>query len=280
MQDIPDLRKRADEKPVSLGGAANNTADNRSGLSKALSFYSAYGWRGRIGLIAPSTNTSLEPEFSRMAPDGVAVHVSRVHQEGVQGDLASYRRMADGIATASMLLATAEIDVVAFGCTSCTYYVPADEIRATMTKHTGRPAVLPAEAVVAALRHLGVSRVAVVGPRTELVTSREVEFLGAENFEVVSSACLGLGATEEERRGIGRVPPQVLHRLAVAADRPEAQAIFVSCTQFPTLAMIQPLEALLGKPVVASNQATFWRCLEFIGCTEPIAGFGALLSRK
>ncbi|MGA2940790.1 MAG: hypothetical protein ABSE50_02055, partial [Xanthobacteraceae bacterium] len=99
-------------------------------------------------------------------------------------------------------------------------------------------------------------------------------------FEVVSSACLGLGATEEERRGIGRVPPQVLHRLAVAADRPEAQAIFVSCTQFPTLAMIQPLEALLGKPVVASNQATFWRCLELIGCTEPIAGFGALLSRK
>jgi maleate cis-trans isomerase len=44
--------------------------------------------------------------------------------------------------------------------------------------------------------------------------------------------------------------------------------------------MIEPLEALLGKPVVASNQATFWRCLELIGCTEPIAGFGTLLSRK
>jgi maleate cis-trans isomerase len=279
MHDIAD-RKRADEKPVAPAGAGHHAAENRSGLSKALSFYSAYGWRGRIGLIAPSTNTSLEPEFSRMAPDGVAVHVSRVHQEGVQGDPASYRRMTDGIATASMLLATAEIDVIAFGCTSCSYYVPADEIRATMTKHTGRPAVLPAEAVIAALRHLGVNRVAVVGPRTEAVTSREVEFLGTENFEVVSSACLGLGATEEERRGIGRVPPQVLHRLVLAADRPQTQAIFVSCTQFPTLTMIEPLEELIGKPIITSNQATLWRCLELIGYTQPIAGFGALLSRK
>src|SRR5579871_5829532 len=103
MQDVADQRKRAADKPVSPAGAAPQTTDPRSGLTKALSLYSAYGWRGRIGLIAPSTNTSLEPEFSRMAPDGVAVHVSRVHQQGVQGDLTSYRRMADGIATASML---------------------------------------------------------------------------------------------------------------------------------------------------------------------------------
>jgi arylmalonate decarboxylase len=196
---------------------------------------------------------------------------------GRQGDDASYRRMADGIANAAMLLATAEIDVIAFGCTSCTYFVPPDEIRATMAEHTGCPTVLTAEAVVAALRHLGVRRVAVVGPRTELVTRREVEFLGAEDFEVVSARCLGLGATEEERRGIGRVPPQVLHRLAVAADRPEAEALFVSCTQLPALAMIEPLETLLGKPVVTSNQATFWRCLQLIGYTQPIAGFGKLL---
>ena len=255
-------------------------APERTGLSKALSLYSAYGWRGRIGLIAPSTNTSLEPEFYRMAPEGVSVHVSRVHQMGAQGDQSSYQRMADGIATASMLLATAEVDVVAFGCTSCTYYVPADEIRAMMTAKTARPSVVTAEAVVEALRYLNVRRVAAVGPRTELVTSREVEFLGKEGFEVVSSRYLGLGATEEERRGIGRVPPEVLYKLAVAADTPEAEAIFVSCTQLPTVSMIAKLEARLGKPVVTSNQATLWRCLQLIGVTEPIPGFGMLMNNR
>jgi arylmalonate decarboxylase len=259
--------------------ADDSEIDNRSGLSKALSLYSAYGWRGRIGLIAPSTNTSLEPEFSRMAPDGVAVYVSRVHQAGRQGDLSSYRRMADGIAAAAKLLATAEVDVLAFGCTSCTYFVPPNEIRTAMAENANCPTVLTAEAVVAALRHLGVQRVAVIGPRTKLVTEREVEFLNAEKLEVVSYECLGLGATEEERRGIGRVPPQVLHRLAIAADRPEAQAMFVSCTQLPTLAMIEPLEAMLGKPVVTSNQATFWRCLQLLGFLQPIAGFGRLLNQ-
>jgi maleate cis-trans isomerase len=248
-------------------------------LTKALSLYSAYGWRGRIGLITPSTNTTLEPEFFRMAPEGVGIHASRVLQLGRQGDLSSYRRMADDIATAAKLLATAEIDIAAFGCTSCTYYVPPDEIRASIMTNAGVPAVLTAEAVVAALNALQIKKVAVAGPRTQAVTQREISFLAEEGFDVVSAKCLGLGVTEEERRAIGRVPPQVLHKLALSADRPDAEAIFVSCTQLPTAAMIEQIEALVRKPVITSNQATLWRCLRAIGYSEAISGFGALLSK-
>ena len=59
--------------------------------------------------------------------------------------------------------------------------------------------------------------------------------------------------------------------------RPEADAIFVTCTQLPTLPMIARLEAEFGKPVVTSNQATVWRCLRHIGFTAPIRGYGRLL---
>lgn len=148
-----------------------------------------------------------------------------------------------------------------------------------MTENAHCPAVLTAEAVTDALRYLNVQRAAVIGPRTELVTSREVEFLATAGFEVVSSHCLGLGATEEERRGIGRVPPEALFRLASAADHTEAQAIFVSCTQLPTISMISKLEAQFGKPVITSNQATFWRCLQLIGFKQPVPGFGTLLQK-
>ena len=255
-------------------------ADERSGLAKALSSYSAYGARGRIGLIAPSTNTTLEPEFWRMAPQGVSVHVARVHQAGRQGDPASYQRMADGIDHAAMLLATAEVDVVAFGCTSCTYFVPPEGIRNAMTSRTGRPAILTADAVLAALRELDVRRVAVAGPRTREVTDREVSFLSEAGLDVVSAECLGLGTTEEERRYIGRVPLEVAARLALRADRREADAVFVSCTQLPTLGVIARLEAELGKPVVTSNQATFWQAVRTIGYGTAIPGFGALLERS
>lgn len=269
------MKKTRNPKP-----AAPAAADERTGLSKALSRYSAYGWRGRVGLISPSTNTTLEPEFWRMAPEGISIHVARVHQAGRQGDPASYRRMADGIANASMLLATAEVDVVAFGCTSCTYFVPPAEIHATMASQLACPGVLTAEAVVEALRAIDVSRVALVGPRTELVMRKEVEFLAANGFDAVSLGFLGLGATEEERRYIGRVPPEALYRLVMDADRAEAQAVFVSCTQMPTLAMIDRLEAELGKPVITSNQATFWNCLREIGFRAPIAGCGELFGPR
>ncbi|MEO5740365.1 MAG: aspartate/glutamate racemase family protein, partial [Vicinamibacterales bacterium] len=237
----------------------------RSALAKALSLYSEYGARGRIGLIAPSTNTTLEPEFWRMAPDGIAIHVARVHQAGPQGDPASYQRMADGVDHAAMLLATAEIDVVAFGCTSCTYFVPAETIRSAIVKRTDCPAILTAEAVLAAMAMLGVRRVAVAGPRTRPVTDLEVAFLADAGLQVVSTECLGLGATEEERRYIGRVPAEVAARLASRADRPEAEAVFVSCTQLPTLGVVARLEAELGKPVITSNQATFWQALRATG---------------
>ena len=266
------------EGPEMASASNPSGEENRSGLAKALSLYSAYGWRGRIGLVAPSTNTTLEPEFNRMAPDGVAVHVSRVFQSGRQGDVSSYRRMADGIATAAKLLTTAEIDVMAFGCTSCTYYVPPDEIRATMRENSGVPAILTADAVVTALRALGVKRISVIGPRTDLVTQREIEFLKDENFDVIAAKCLGLGATEEERRAIGRVPQQVLYRLALTANQKDSEALFISCTQLPTLEMIEPLEKLLRKPVITSNQATFWHSLRTIGYTEAITGYGSLLS--
>ncbi len=260
---------------------SKNTAppqnDERTGLGKALSLYSAYGWRGRIGLISPSTNTTLEPEFWGMAPEGVSIHTARVHQAGRQGLQSSYQRMADGIATASTLLATAEIDVITFGCTSCTLFVPATEIRNTMARHAGCPTVLVADAVIAALQALQIEKVAVIGPRTELVTHKEVQFIRDSGFDVVSSSCLGLGATEEERRYIGRVPPETLIRLAQRADCDAAQAVFVSCTQLPTATMIDRLEQELGKPVITSNQATLWACLRAIKFDTPVSGYGVLL---
>lgn len=269
---VPDQPAPDAAKPVL-------TDSERTGLSKALSFYSAYSWRGRIGLIAPSTNTTLEPEFARMTPQGVAVHVSRVHQAGPQG-LASYQRMADGIATAATLLATSEVDVIAFGCTSCTYFVSPEKVRDAMREKAGCPPVLTADAVLDAMRAMKLKRIAVIGPRTEMVTKREVEFLIEAGFAIAASRSLGLGATEEERRAIGRVPPEVVYRLALSVDSPEVEAIFVSCTQLPTLGLIDQLEQTLKKPIITSNQATMWRCLRAIKFSDPVQGFGRLLSEN
>ena len=249
--------------------------DGQSGLAKALSRYSAYGWRGRIGLIAPSTNTTIEPEFALALPRGMSVHASRVHQAGAQ-EFASYRRMADEIASAAALLATAEVDVITFGCTSCTYFISPEEVARSMSEVADCPAILVADAVVEGLRAVGAKRVALLTPRTPFVTEREVAFLSAQGFEVTGARGLGLGVDEEERRAIGRVPPETLYRMALEVHE-DADAVFISCTQLPTLGMIEWLEGALGRPVVTSNQAIIWRSLRMIGARDRIPGFGALL---
>jgi len=261
----------------------NEVTENQNGSditeqtdTKALALYNPYGWRGQIGLICPSTNTSIEPEFQMMAPEGIVVHVARAFQDGPQ-EPALYRQIADNVELASRDLGSARVDVIAFGCTSCTYFVPADEIRDTMTRMSGVPAVLTADAVVEALKLVQARRIALATPRTDFVNLRETEWFTEQGFEVVSVQGLQLGETAMERANIGRVPPEVAFRLGLAVDRPDVDAIFISCTNLPSLPIIARLEQETGKPVITSNQATFWRCLRIMGSNAKISGFGKLL---
>lgn len=240
---------------------------------KAVSMYNPYGWKGKIGLIIPSTNTINEPEFWRMAPPGITIHSSRVLLLG-KSTRESYFEMASQLERAARELATAEVDVIAYGCTSGSIICPLPELLKGMSDVAGVPATAAAGAVVAALRQIGVKRVALATPYMEFVNEAEIHFLQQHGFEVTSSFGLNMGENQEERRGIGRVPPEAVFRMARHVDRPEAQAIFISCTQLPTLPMIGEIERELGKPVVISNQACMWSCLRLLGITTPLTGFG------
>lgn len=244
---------------------------------KALSLYSPYGWKARIGLIVPSTNTINEPEFWRMAPEGVGIFTARAMLQG-RATPESYFEMAKAVSGAADQLATAEVDIVAYGCTSGSFVCPMEDLIDDMQARTGRPALAAAGAVVAALRALGARRVALATPYIDFVNQREREFLQEQGFEVVSLEALDLGHTQEERRGIGRVPPEAIDRLARLADRPEADVVFISCTNLASLGVVERLEAELGKPVITSNQACFWACLRRLGLRDAIPGFGRLLS--
>jgi maleate cis-trans isomerase len=244
--------------------------------TKALGLYNPYGWMGKIGIICPSTNTSIEPEFNLMAPEGIAIHVARAYLEGAQQD-ALYKLIASNVERASRELGTAKVDVIAFGCTSCTYFVPAEELKSAMSRETGVQALVTSEAVVDAFRALGARRIALATPRTEFVNRREVAWLKEQGFEVTSYHGLQLGETAEERFDIGRVPIDVAFRLAKIVDRPEADIVFISCTNLPSLGVIARIEQEIGKPVVTSNQATMWRCLRIMGLNVRLPGYGRLL---
>ncbi len=214
------------------------------------------GWRARIGLLVPSSNTTVEVEFPRAVQAGVATHVARLSLESVTAD--ALDAMGEEASRAAELLSHADVDAVAYACTTGSLlHGPGydAELEDELSSAAGAPAVATALSVDRALSTLDVERVAVATPYVADLDEREREYLEAAGFEVAVIEGRGI----EANRKIGGLSPEDAYRQgrSVAAGR-SVDAVFVSCTNYRTLAAIEPLEADLGIPVVTSNQATLW----------------------
>jgi maleate isomerase len=124
----------------------------------------------------------------------------------------------------------------------------------------GAPAaVTTSGALLAALRHLDITRIATATPYTADLTAGLSGFLAEAGVQVVAAS--GLGLTSD----IWMVPYDVTAGLVRDTDIDDAQAVFISCTNLPTYDVIAALEAELGKPVLTANQVTLWSALNVIG---------------
>ncbi len=236
----------------------------------------AGGWRARIGVIVPPSNTVNETEFNRLKPDGVTFHFTRspLHANPAADDFSEMMRDLD---RAGGDLAACAVDLVAYGCTSGSMACPADRLLGKLREASGAEAVSTADAIVAALNALGVQRIAMATPYTDETNAHEAEFLERHGIEVVAASGLGLNASFEKIQQISRVAPKAVFDHAMAVDRPEAEALLICCTDFNTADAIEPLEEALGKPVVTSNAATLWASLRAAGIEDRIEGCGRLL---
>lgn len=261
-------------------GVADGGTRELSTVERALGTYSAYGWRARIGIIVPPGNTSNEAEFNLMAPEGVSIHASRspafFEPERAEEMLGCLR---EGVA---QLGGGDRYDVVALGCTTSSMLLPVEELDGQMAEMVGRetPTTSAGGAVVRALRALGARRIGVATPYPDSRNVLARAFLEGEGFEVLTLEALGIGEEAWQSQGgyLARIPPEVAYRLARQADRAEADAVLISCTDLPTLSIVARLEEALGKPVVTSNTAMFWDCMRRAGLGERTDGFGTLLS--
>ena len=218
-----------------------------------------YGWRARLGVIVPPTNTVNEAEWQRLAPQGVSVHATRMplhtDTDTEEGERALYADLEHAVTD----LSAAGMSVIAYGCTAGSMVEPLTRLTDYMTGLCKRPTVATAPAIVGALQALGVAKVSVATPYHEALNQHEKAFLAANGIETLAIAGLGIGAGgAHEYTQIACRPASDAFDLAISVDRADAEAIVISCTDFATLPIIERLERTLDKPVVTSNQATFW----------------------
>ena len=236
-----------------------------------------YGWRLRIGLIVPSSNTTMESEFFMMAPEGVSIHTARMLLREARAE--ALREMSKDAERGASLLSTAAVDVILYGCTTGSLLGGSEwekELMERVQRSGKAPSFSTATAVVDALKELGAEKIVVATPYIEELNALEKHFLESQGFKVLEMKGLGLMRNLD----IGRETPSTAYRLAREVFRPEADAVFISCTNFRTIEVIGALEADFGRPVVTSNQASMWKALRVGGVGERVFGYGRLLEER
>ena len=232
------------------------------------------GWRARLGVILPSVNKTMEPELYKMAPKGVSLHFSRITQR--EDTVEELKKMVEGIPRAASELADAEVDLIAFGCTSGSLIGGVGYDRELIKKIENVaqiPAITTSTAVISAFKELGIKYVCIATPYQEELNKKEKEFLESHGYSVLKIKGLGCRGPETADVSVKRV-----YKLAKEVFDTKADGLFISCTDLRTLDIIEALEYDLNKPVISSNQATMWMMLKEVYINEPIKGYGRLLN--
>jgi maleate cis-trans isomerase len=188
-------------------------------------------------------------------------------------DLGRAERLADGAAE----LTAAAPDAVMWACTSGSFVFGPEGARnqaAGVAQAVGVPASSTSIAFVDALKALDVRRVAVAASYPDDIARHFVRFLTAGGAEVVSMGSHGIVTAAE----VGTLEPAQVIAMVRAADHADAEAVLVPDTAMHTLAIIDDLEAAIGKPVLTANQVTVWKGLQLLGPVPQLSGLGALFS--
>jgi len=228
----------------------------------------------RIGLLVPSSNTTVEPEFYRALPPHVTLHVARLHLTTITPD--SILGMVADLEAQSRGLASADVDVIVLGATAPSFLkgVGYDrEIAQRIEASTGRRATTTSTALLEAIRHLNLKRVVLGSAYDAKVNGIARAFLEANGVTVPDAQGLGLVDNLE----VGRLDETSAYDLARRVDRPDAEGIVLACTNWRTMGVIERLERELAKPVISTTQVSVWAALRILGEHQGIAGYGRLL---
>jgi maleate isomerase len=244
----------------------------------------------RIGLIVPSSNTTMETEIPAMlqaraelAPERFTFHSSRMRMKKVSPEeLAAMDKESDRCA---LELSDARCDAMAYAClvaimaTGPRYHLKSEARLTRVTEENGAPArvITSAGALVNGIKALGARKVSVVAPYMKPLTKLVVDYLADSEIEVIDSKSLEV----PDNVKVGRLDPADLVAHASGLNVKGADALVLSaCVQMPSLPSIQTVEDKLGLPVLSAAVATTWELLKALGLSTRVPRAGALLSGK
>lgn len=242
------------------------------------------GHRMKFAVVAPSTNTSVEPEYAAMQPRGVTNHFSRISipdtkvtdDESFMVMLNSIRHSTFDAVDVSMSM---EPGCVIMGMSAETFWdgaEGAERLHKKMLERTrGVPVIMGSTAVDAAINAYGnIRKIGIITPYMPVGDNNVRKFFVDQGYDVVNL----VGLKSPSPMMIAHESKQVLKNAAIEVS--EGVDAVIQCGTNLAFAEVAAIaEFWLEKPVIAINTATYWHALRSMGITDQMDGFGALLSR-
>lgn len=229
-----------------------------------------------IGLLELSTEVLMAREILAFLPATAGVYAGRMEFNDA-ADIAGLTAVSEVIPASTNLLPAAEwLHAIVYGCTSGTIVLGEERVRNLIGEaRPDVPVVTPIGSVLKALSALNVGRLAVVTPYVDEVNALVARTLTGAGIEIVSARTL------DQLTGAQMylTAPEVFFEAALAADTPEADALFISCTGIAVSPILKSLEDRIGKPVISSNQAIAWECCQLAGALADRNRHGHLFSQ-
>jgi len=242
------------------------------------------GYRLKFGVVAPSTNTSVQPEYDDMRPRGVTNHFSRIviPDTPVRSDeefLVMMNNIRGATEQAIDAVMTCQPGYVIMGMSAETFWdgaEGADQLHRRMERRAGVGVGLGSHAVLEALRTYGsgIRRISVITPYMPVGDAMVRKFFEDNGFTIAKLK----GLKCPSPMLIAHETPQALRRAIGEVDGADVEAIVQVGTNLACAAVATEAERWLGKPVIAINTATYWYSLRQNGIKDRIDGFGALLA--
>jgi maleate isomerase len=241
----------------------------------------AIGWRMKFGVIAPSTNTVVQPEFDAMRPRGVTNHFARIHipNDPIRSD-EDFARLIDNVRREIMAavdrVMTCEPDHLVMGMSSETFWDGLDgseRLRERIEARAGVAVTMGSDACRQALARYGARRLGVVTPYMPVADEQVRRFFADCGFAVVRLDGLRCASPVL----IAHVSEAELRAAVLRVDGPDVDAIVQVGTNLVMARLAGIAEFWLGKPVLAINTATYWWALRRRGIADQIDKFGSLL---
>lgn len=241
------------------------------------------GYRMKFGVLGPSTNTIVQPDFDDLRPRGVTNHYSRIHVDNAKAVsnetfMAGAWEISNQTHDAVRRVLTCEPNHLVMGMSAVTFFNGAEggrKWREAVEEIAGIGVTTGSEATVAALEaYGGIKKVAFLSPYYPTANAEVRSFLSDYGFETVRDVAL----QRPSWIAIAETTPEMLRETFLQLDGDDVDALIQVGTNVDGMRFCAAAETWLGKPVIAINTATYWHALRTVGIADQIDGFGRLMA--